>query len=389
MLARRLIPSRAAALCAAVLAFASAPVGAQTPPPPLGNPVFGFPVPGDYVTPATGASTGLALSDRWLGTSIFENPAASLPRGIEATPVFQRTSRQDISSSNRDFEQTFGYLDLASVSIAFPAGAWGLVLYGWQPVLRLEEQTYTAGPLVAPALVGQLDTQREIRAGAAFSRAFGALRAGVSGEYLRRDDSFETHVQSGDPLAGDRVTEYSGDGYGVSGGVVYEKEPDQLHGWSVGAAAHYSGELPLTGTVDEQLAVGDTTYGFEATRGEEWSGGVSGRMMVAPATRVLLGVSGRTGQTWDGFGFETTSGGGWSAGLDWKDEELPWGARFGVGQEWNPGGLEEQAGLLSIGFTYVSSGLVMDLGLLHRNLAREGFAHSADNRAVLTVKVGF
>jgi hypothetical protein len=389
MLARRLTSSRAAALCAAMLSFVSAPVGAQTPPPPLGSPVFGFPVPGDYVTPATGASTGLALSDRWLGASIFENPAAALARGVEVTPLFQRTSRQDISSSNRDFEQTFGYLDLASASIAFPAGQWGLVLYGWQPVLRLEEQTYTAGPLVAPAEVRQLDSQREIRAGAAVSRAFGVLRAGLSGEYVHREDNFETHVQSGDPLAGDRVTEFSGDGFGVGGGVVYQKEPDKLHGLWVGAAAHYTDQIPLTGTVDEHLAVGDTTYGFEATRGEEWSGGVSARMTVAPSTRVLLGVTGRTGQTWDGFGFETTSGGGWSAGLDWKDEELPWGARFGVGQEWNPGGLEEQAGLLSIGFTYVSGGLITDLGLLHRNLEREGFAHSADNRVVLTVKVGF
>jgi hypothetical protein len=31
----------------------------------------------------------------------------------------------------------------------------------------------------------------------------------------------------------------------------------------------------------------------------------------------------------------------------------------------------------------------MDLGLFHRNLERESFAHSADDRAVLTVQVGF
>src|SRR6185503_15180989 len=302
MLARRLTPSRAAALCAAVLALASAPVGAQTPPPPLGNPVYGFPVPGDYVTPATAASAGLALADRWLGASVFENPAANLASGVEVSPVFQRTSRQDISSSNRDFVQTFGYLDLASISLAFPAGKWGLALYGWQPVLRLEEQTYTAGPLVAPAEVRQLDSQREVRAGAAISRAFGLVRAGVSGEWMHREDNFETHTQSGDPLAGDRVTEFSGDGYGVSGGVVYQKEPDKLHGLWVGASAHYGAEIPLTGSVDEQLAAGDTTYAFEATRGSEWSGGVSARMTVAPSTRVLLGISGRTGQAWDGFG---------------------------------------------------------------------------------------
>jgi hypothetical protein len=390
MLARRLISSRAAALCAALgLALAASAARAQTPPPPLGNPVYGFPVPGDHVTPATAASAGLALADRWLGASIYENPAASPPSGVEVTPLFQRTSRQDISSSNRDFDQTFGYLDLAGVSVSLPTRQWGLVLYGWQPVLRLEEQTYTAGPLVAPAEVRQLDSQREVRGGAAISRGFGALRAGVSGEWVHRDDNYETHEQSGGPQAGDRVLDLSGDGYGASGGLTYQKDPDQVRGLWVGASLHYTDEVPLTGTVDQHLALGDTTYVVEATRGSEWTGGLSARMTVAPATRVLVAGSWRSGQTWEGFGVETTTGGGWSAGLDWKDEELPWGARFGVGQEWNPGSLEDKAGLVSIGFTYVSGSLVMDLGLLHRNLQREGFANSAEDRAVLTVRVGF
>jgi len=389
MLARRLNLIRTAAFPVAALALAVFPVRAQTLPPPLGIPTFGFPIPGDYVTPSTAASAGLALADRWLGKSVYENPAAIVPGGVEVSPVFQRTSRQDISSVNRDFTQTAGYIDLAGFSLSVPTGKWGLVLYGWQPVLRLEEQTYTAGPLVAPAEVRQLDTQREMRGGVAVSRTFGAVRAGVSGEWVHRDDNYETHLQSGDPLAGDRVTKFSGDGYGVSGGVLYEKDPDKVRGVWVGASARYGAEIPLTGTVDQHLAVGDTTYGFDATRGSEWSGGLSARMTVSPATRVVLGLSGRSGQSWDGFGVETTSGGGWSAGLDWKDDELPWGARFGVGQEWNPGALEKQAGLLSIGFTYVSGTLVMDVGLMHRNLEREGFAHSADDRAVLTVKVGF
>jgi hypothetical protein len=392
MLARRLISSRAAALCAALgLALAGSAARAQTPspPPPLGNPVYGFPVPGDHVTPATAASAGLSLADRWLGASIYENPAASPPAGVEVTPVFQRTSRQDLSSQNRDFDQTFGYLDLAGLSVSLPAREWGFVLYAWQPVLRLEEQTYTAGPLVAPAAVRQLDTQREMRGGVAISRGFGLFRAGVSGEWVRRDDSYETHEQSGSPLAGDRFLDFSGDSYGVSGGLSYQNNPDEVKGLWVGAALHYTDDLKLTGTVDQQLALGDTTYDFEATRSGEWSGGISGRMTVSPATRVLLSGTVRSGQDWQSFGLETTTGGGWSAGLDWKDEELPWGARFGVGQEWNPGALEEKAGLLSIGFTYVSGSMVMDLGLFHRNLEREGFAHSADNRAVLTVKVGF
>jgi len=389
MLARRLTQIRAALFCAALLALAGSAVRAQTLPPPLSNPKFGFPVPGDYVTPATAASAGLALSDRWLGKSVYENPAANVPKGVEVSPVYQRTSRQDISSTNRDFDQTFGYIDIVGASLSMPTGKWGLVLYGWQPVLRLEEQTYTTGPQISPAEVRQLDSQREIRGGAAISRSFGAYRAGVSGEWVHRDDNYETHLQSGDPLAGDQVTTFSGDGYGASGGVTYEKDPDKLHGIWVGAAAHYGAEIPLTGTVDQHLAAFDTTWAFDATRGSEWSGGLSARMTVAPSTRVLLGLSGRSGQTWDGFGVETTSGTGWSAGLDWKDEELPWGARFGVGQEWNSGALEERAGLFSFGFTYVSGGLVMDLGLLHRNLERETFAHSADDRAVLTVQVGF
>src|SRR6516225_8424191 len=115
MLARRLTSSRAAALCAAVLVLAGTSARAQTPPPPLADSAFGFPVPGDYVTPATAASAGLALADRWLGSSIYENPSADVPRGIEASPVLQRTSRQDLSSQNHDFEQTFAYFDLAGL----------------------------------------------------------------------------------------------------------------------------------------------------------------------------------------------------------------------------------------------------------------------------------
>src|SRR5262245_28422237 len=212
MPSRRLTLPLAAVLTAAHLVLSGAPAHAQSPPPPLGAQVFGFPVPGDYVTPATAASAGLALSDRWLGSSIYENPAAKLVQGVEVSPVFQRTSRQDISSVNRDFDQTFGYFDLSGFSLSLPSGKWGLVLYGWQPVLRLEEQGYTAGPLVAPAEVSQLDSQREIRGGLAVSRAFGAIRAGVSGEWVHREDKYETHVQSGDPEAGDLVTDLSGEG---------------------------------------------------------------------------------------------------------------------------------------------------------------------------------
>src|SRR5262245_39685810 len=135
MPSRRLTLPLAAACCAVL---AAAPARAQMPPP-LSNPEFGFPVPGDFVSPATAASAGLSLSDRWLGTSPSENPAAAMAQGIVVSPVWQRTSRQDLSSANRDFDQTFGYIDAVGGSLSFPVKSWGIVLYGWQPVLRLEE----------------------------------------------------------------------------------------------------------------------------------------------------------------------------------------------------------------------------------------------------------
>ena len=393
---RRLTPPRVAALVAAALALSSGRAASSQAPPPVADSTLGFPLPGDHPTPATGASASLSLSDRWLGSSAYENPAAKLPAGIEVTPVFQRTSRQDLAAQNRDFEQTFGYFDIAGAAWSLPFKNWGLVVYGWQPVLRLEEQTYTTGPLVQPAQINQLDTQREIRAGGAVSRAFGTWRAGISGEWVHRDDQYEKHEQGGDPAAvGDETMKFSGNGYGVNGGITYERDPDKVWGMTIGAAAHYGSELNVSGTVDEHLLVQDTTFSFEATRTTEWSGGLSARVMVAPATRVLLGLTGRTGSDWNGFGFGTSKSLSWSLGLDWKDDELPWGARFGVGQENDPGAVEPAAGLLSIGFTYVMSGdLVLDLGLLHRNVTRadlagKDFPHSADNRAVLTVKVGF
>ena len=55
----------------------------------------------------------------------------------------------------------------------------------------------------------------------------------------------------------------------------------------------------------------------------------------------------------------------------------------------NPGALEEKSGLLSAGFTWVSGDLMLDVGIMHRNLARDGFAHSADDRIVGSVRFAF
>jgi len=60
-----------------------------------------------------------------------------------------------------------------------------------------------------------------------------------------------------------------------------------------------------------------------------------------------------------------------------------------VGQEANQGAIEKKAGLLSVGFTWVSGDLALDIGLLHRNLARDGSPSSADDRLVGSVKLAF
>ena len=387
MLARRRILTRVAALSLAALALV--PVAHAGPPAPLSNAKFGFPLPGDFAAAANAASAGLALSDRWLGESAYENPAATVKQGIEISPLFQRVSRQDLAAHNRDVVQTQGYPDLAGLSLSLPAKRLGLVLYAWQPVLRLEQQAYSAGPLVSPAAVQQQALQREMRGGAALSRSAGAVRVGVAGEWVHRDDSYETHEQSGAPSSGDRVLKFKGDAWAGSAGVAWSKDPDRPWGSWLGAAVHYGSELKVTGSTDYHLAIGDSAATFEATREAEWSGGVSARVTVAPATRVVAGVSVRSGANWQGFDFGTTGGAGWGLGLDWKDPELPWGARFGVGQEAAPGAVEQTVGLLSAGFTWVSGDLTIDVGLLHRNLARDGSPNSADDRAVASVKLGF
>ena len=387
MLARRHILPSVAVLT--LSAFACVPAVRAGAPAPLSNPAYGFPLPGDFVAAANGASAGVALADRWLGESAYENPAATVKMGIEISPLFQRVSRQDLASKNRSLDQTVGYPDLAGLALSLPSRSWGLVLYAWQPVLRLEQQAYSAGPLASPAAVEQQALQREVRGGVALSHSVGAARVGIGGEWVHRADSYETHEQSGSPSAGDRVLDFKGDGYGASAGVAWSHEPDLPWGSWVGAAVHYGSELTVTGTLDEQLAIGDTTFAFEATREAEWSGGISARVTVAPSTRVVAGVSGRSGANWQGFDFGTSGGASWSLGLDWKDAELPWGARFGVGQEANPGAIEKKAGLLSAGFTWVSGDLVLDVGLMHRNLARDGSPSSADDRAVASVKLAF
>src|SRR5438034_11559758 len=116
MLARRLIPLAVTSLVWSALTLASAARAAA--PAPLSNPAYGFPLPGDSPAAANAASAGLALSDRWLGESAYENPAATVKQGVEVSPVLQHVSRQDLAAMNRDVSQTQGYVDIAGGSLS-------------------------------------------------------------------------------------------------------------------------------------------------------------------------------------------------------------------------------------------------------------------------------
>lgn len=388
MLERRHTSLRAAACVLAALALLAPAARAQLPPVMV-NASFGFPFPGDFTSPANATSASVALADRWLGSSAYENPAALVPKGIEVSPMFQRVNRQDMAAQNRDYDQIFGYPAFAGAQLSLPVRGWGLTAYVWQPVVRLEEYSFSAGPIAQPAFVRLLTSQQELRAGLAVSHAVGAARLGVSGEWVDRNDRYETSEQSGAPTAGDRIIEMKGSGFGGSAGVSWEKDADRPWGRWFGAALHYGPEITLDGTDDEQLALGSSTTTFTLTRAVEWSGGASGRVTIAPATRFVAGLSFRTGQDYGSSTPGTGSGFNWGAGIDWKDEELPWGARFGVGQETLQDAFEPKAGLLSLGFTWISGKLVVDASILHRNISREDLPHASDDRAVLSVKVGF
>jgi hypothetical protein len=390
MTERRLLPLLAAVLVPAALAFAVPAARAQVPPA-LVNPEYGFAFPSEFASPVNAASAGVALADRWLGISGFENPAALVPKGLEISPVWQRVNRQDIAAQNRDYDQVIGYPEFAGARLSMPVADWGLMAYAWRPVLRMEEFSYSTGPLALPAFRRQLTSQRELRAGVAVSKGISRARIGVSGEYVNRDDRYETSEVSGDPTAGDRVIEMSGDGFGGTLGVSWEKDTDRPWGSWFGAAVRYGSEVLLDGTQVEPASVvpGDTTATFSLARSAEWSGGVSGKVTLAPATRFVAGLSFRQGIDYGANQPATGSGYGWSAGIDWKDDELPWGARFGVGQEGLADAVESKAGLLSLGFTWISGDLAIDASILHRNMSREDFPHSSDDRAVLTVKLDF
>src|SRR6059036_164007 len=101
-----------------VVSFLLCPMAAQAQPPaPLSPTLFAF--PGGYANPASAASTGFALADRWLGDEPFSNPATP-PRGeVTLSPSLIRVSRQDLRADNRNYDETSAFFDGAGLAAGF------------------------------------------------------------------------------------------------------------------------------------------------------------------------------------------------------------------------------------------------------------------------------
>ncbi|MBI5710519.1 MAG: hypothetical protein HZC42_09485 [Candidatus Eisenbacteria bacterium] len=363
-----------------------APARAQLPTP-LDRPgLFGF--PGSVASPGSAASAGVGLADRWLGDEPFDNPAASPARGVSVSPLLLRVSRQDLRSNYRDYDETAAFLDGAGAWISVPLRGVGIVLYGQHPALRREENAFTRGQLgspVPPATLITSATSREARAGLALSAVRGALRFGVAGEWTRRSDAYDYEERSGDPAAGTRHADFSGDAAGFAVGARLTGAGRVM----LGAAVRYAPALTLTGGWRSELLTGDSAAAVSVGRGAAWEGGLSARVTVSPMFHALAALGGRGSRNWDAFGVRCGAGAEWRVGGEVHDAREPWTVRFGLGQEVQSGVPEPRAGVVALGFGWKMESVTLDFAALRRSLGRAGEPTSYDDRVLASATVGF
>lgn len=384
-LARSLI--RAA--CALLLVPIAAAPAVAAPPEPI-DPTL-FPFPGAVIGPGTAASAGMALADRWLGDEPLSNPAVRLGREVVLSPALLHMSRQDLRSDNRNFDETPVFLDAASGWIAMPVGG-GLTAFGyaWQEVARLEDNAFQRGiNQPQPATMSTTSSARELRAGGGASFTRGALTVGAAGEWTVRSDSYETNEQSGSPLSGFRSVDFEGSGVGGQAGVRWDHRATEPWGFTVGAGVRWVPALTLEGEQRFELIAFDSTGTVSAEREANMEAGLSARVTVTPAFRVLAAFGGRTAREWTGFDVTEGMGAEWRLGLDFHDARDPWTLRFGVGQEQQEGVPEPRAGVIAIGMGWTMESTVLDFGVIRRALSRADQPTSFDDRLLATVSVRF
>ncbi len=365
--------------CAAVLLITASGAAAQAPAPLDLVRFYSF--PGAFSGPASATSTGLGLSDRWLGDEPFDNPSAAPARGVMVAPEFQRVKRQDLLVDYANYQETQGNLDLAGGWLSLPVRGVGLTLYAFDPVLRSEDATFTTKPddTGPPGTFAVTSSARELRAGLALSRAWRGARLGAAVEWTRREDSYDFRsVYQGRQ---DHV-DFSGDGVGFQAGA----RVPVAAAVTLGAALRYVPSLDLRGT--ETRAAGELVQDVAAARAAGWEGGLSARWSVTEVLRVFASLGGRTAQAWDGFGATSGRAASWTGGFEYEEPGQPLTIRFGLGQEQQDGAPEPRAGAFALGAGWKSGTLRFDLGAMRRSFARPGRAASYDDRVVAGVTVG-
>jgi hypothetical protein len=384
--------ARLAIVILAGLAVANPPRAAASPPSPLSPAQFAF--PGWLETPITARSAGLALADRWLANEPFANPAIVPGLRLTASPALLRVSRQDLRAHNRGFDETAGHFDVAGASLTLPSGErLGIALYAFQPVLRFEDNAYSRGlgtpdPANPPALIQSHASARELRAGLALSGGTSRARIGVGIEWVRREDSYRTTEESGDPAnAGTKQLEFSGDGIGFQLGARLERGDATPRGLRAGIAVRVVPALRVEGRHDQILLTGSTHDTVRATRAAGWEAGATVSWMARPTYRLLAAVGGRSAQRWEGIDLRAGPAWEWKLAWEYRDPEGPWAFRLGLGQEGQSEVPEPRALAVGLGLGRWWEGLAVDVGVAHRTVSRDGEPNSFDDRVVFTVSV--
>ena len=370
-----------AVMAAGMFVFAAAPALAQTTPtisPEL------FPFPGFHFSPGSAQSAGRALSDRWLGEEPFDNPAAAQKYTLALSPLLFHVSRQDLRADNRDYQETSAYFDAAGGYFTMEHGALGLALYGYQPGLRLEDNSFVTGTQLAPGTAKSNSEAREVRGGVALSLGSGHARIGVAGEYQHRADHYESSSNNGGPVTNTFLADFDGDAVGGQVGArwVLGEGPG---GVTLGAGLRYLAELDLKGNETIGGASGTTTNPISTKREAGWEGGVSGRYVVTDAFHALAGIGGKTAQKYEGWGVTSGEAFEWKLAGEYHDSRDPWTVRFGLGQEQQNDVPEPRSFVVGLGYGLQFETTTVDLGVVHRSFERGDHPASSEDRILLSL----
>ena len=385
------VPTRTLATLVGILLLLAAgrPAAADTPPPLAGS-LFSF--PGSTGNPASASSAGFAMADRWLGDDPFDNPAALVGIGVQASGALLHSSRQDLRAANRNFDETPAFFGASGLVVGLPSrGRYGFSLYASQPVLQKESNAFSRGngtpnPANPPGTIEAEETAHEVRSGLGVSAAFGSTHVGGALEWTRRDDHYLILEESGSPEAGTRQLDFTGDAFGFSAGATMDRGDSSDGGVRLGLGIRYLPALPVDGPLAQDLLTGTTDSTLRAERESGWQLGAAARFAASPALRVLGSLGGRSAQSWSGFGLAAGREWEWKVALDLHDAVDPWTLRLGFGQEHQADVDTPRSDDIGLGFGWRFGQLTADLGLLHRTLKRPSSPNSFEDRIVLTVR---